>query len=167
MNTLIRVITTAAALNILTVGAAVASPDAEDTHGISEVALTDPTWATSATRITDPLWTTGADWQTDSGWMDQIDLEATSLVTLISEGQRLPRGAEVVYTDRSGLVIAELLAERGATLVTIVQSDDLFDEGMMELCGCRFFDADSVLVLNPDSMHPTEGRVGSNPTPHP
>ncbi len=167
MRRFIKVFAGAVAISTLTVGAAFASPGADDTHGISEISITDPLWATSPTRITDPLWSTDADWETDSRWMDLIDLDATSLVTVVSEAQRLPRGAEVVYADRGGLVIAELPAERGRTLVTIVQSDDIFDEGMMELCGCRFFDAASVLVINPDSMYPAEDRVGSNPTPHP
>ena len=89
----------------------------------------------------------------------------------------------MIYRDRAGTTVAELVADRGRTLITIVQNDDFFDAAMEDVSGRRSWSADSVLVINPDSMcpdpeggtmvinpdsmMPDAGRTGSNPTPHP
>jgi len=52
-------------------------------------------------------------------------------------------------------------------VVTVILSDDLFYRAIDAAGISDRFSLDSVLVINPDSMHPGSGWVSSNPTPHP
>jgi hypothetical protein len=188
-----RIVTGVIALGTITfttlgLGIAHASVQADDDYAVVPISLTDPIWLTDPMWITDPLWVTDPLWITDPLWLTDptwstvIDWEATDLIILVPRDQRLPRGSEVIYRDRTGTTVAELETRRGRTLITIVQSDDDFDVAMAQVTDGRVDPSNTVLVvnpdsmfpkvgnaggINPDSMRPGEDRVGSTPTPHP
>ena len=67
-----------------------------------------------------------------------------------------------------GRVIRSIDRSIRSGLVTVILSDDLFYT-VLEAAGIIVpnYRLESVFVINPDSMHPAGGWVGSNPTPHP
>ena len=193
MINLSRIFTGVIALGTITfttlgLGIAHASVHADDDYAVVPLSLTDPTWVTDPDWLIDPLWVTDPDWDTDPLWLTDptwstaIDWEATDLIVLVPRDQRLPRGAAVIYRDRTGTTVAELETRRGRMLITIIQSDDDFDAAMARVTDRRVDPRNTVMVLNPDSMlpvvedagvinpdsmHPGTGRTSSNPTPHP
>jgi len=178
-----RILTGVIALGTLTAGTvaitmseAKADTATTDTIALSSLAITEPLWVTDPYSATDPLWLT------QRAFSAAIDWEHTDLIVVVSQDQRLPRGAEVVYRDRAGTTVAELDAQRGRTLITIVQCNDGFDDALDSMRVGAVDAQESVVVINPDSMHPVTmdgrratsqrtypntGRSGSNPTPHP
>jgi hypothetical protein len=97
---------------------------------------------------------TVAEAEVDSAWdlLEQID-------EMMDADARTPSRRSPAYRDLSRSI--------DSGFITVVRSDALFDQAMSAISSSGRFSTDSVLVLNPDSMHPGSGWVSSNPTPHP
>jgi len=104
------------------------------------------------------------------------DLLAQLDTMVPTEGRRLSRRSRLVPTPEEHLVPTPPIPGRvyGSIdrsivtgVVTVILSDDLFYRAIDAAGISDRFSLDSVLVINPDSMHTGSGWVSSNPTPHP